>query len=480
MISKIRDISKILMFTLLACAFFLVVPPNAGSDELWSARVAWFLYENPKTLFSKSQISTYVFPGSLTQPSEQIGEGMLYPCFFEKNLVPSSCQILQDDQNIGVGQFDRVFRSAPFYFLVGWVMHVSPIYNSYWSGKFAALLINCMLLFLSMLLMKQSGLQTDKIVQSFTISALPILTFSLGTISPIAFEVCCAYLFMSVLYYCLKKIQNFRYLHYSSALLSFSALLLSLSRPLGAIWGLMILFFMSIMLYRHKLIIIISSTFLLLGLLIQTQIDNYTFRFGNGDRYSISPDLEFYFEESIRVVLNSGNWIKQIFGLWTYAGAPELPAIFMIISLASVSFLFYWEFVSSARRAALNTLTMIGMFGVPFLFSLLFAHQWPMWWSGRYQIPFLLPLVFLLATRITPNRRILLYVASVFVSVVYLVIVFARFNWGLYPNGTPVMMNNPSFSLMISATWALLTTTWLILCIRLVGKTRSKSQHQYT
>ena len=472
MISKIRDISKILMFTLIACSFFLIVPPNAGSDELWSARVAWFLYENPKTLFSKSEISTYEFPGSLTIPNEKIGEGIPYPCFFENNLVPSSCQILQDDKNVSVGQFDRVFRSAPFYFFVGWAMHVSPIYNSYWSGKLAALLINCVLLFLSMLLMKRSGLHTDKIVQSFTISALPILTFSLGTISPIAFEVSCAYLFMSVLYYCLKKIQNFRYLHYSSALLSFSALLLSLSRPLGAIWGLMILLFMSIMLSRHKLIIINASTFLLLGLLIQTQIDNYTFRFGNGNQYLISPNLEFYFEESIRVVLNSGNWIKQIFGLWTYAGAPELPAIFMLVSFVSTIFIFYWEILSSAKRTALSMLTFIGMFGVPFLFSLLFAHQWPMWWSGRYQMPLLFPLLFLLTTRIAQNRRTILYFTSVFVSVVYLVVVFARFNWGLYPNGTPVMINKPSFSPTISITWALLTTTWLLFCIRLTSKNK--------
>jgi len=277
---------------------------------------------------------------------------------------------------------------------------------------------------------------------------------------------------MSVLYYCLKKIQNFGYLHYSSALLSFSAVLLSLSRPLGAIWGLMILLFMSIMLSRHKLIIINASTFLLLGLLIQTQIDNYTFRFGNGNQYSISPNLEFYFEESIRVVLNSGNWIKQIFGLWTYAGAPELPAIFMLVSFVLTIFIFYWEILSSAKRTALSMLTFIGMFGVPFLFSLLFAHQWPMWWSGRYQMPLLLPLVFLLTTRITQNRRTILYFTSVFVSVVYLVVVFARFNWGLYPNGTPVMINKPSFSPTISITWALLTTTWLLFCIRLTSKNK--------
>jgi len=472
LIKRIGEISKFLMFTLIACSFFLTVPPNAGSDELWSARVAWFLYENPKTLFYKSEISTYEFPGSLTIPNEQIGEGITHPCFFEKNLVPSSCQTLQDDQSVGIGQFDRVFRSAPFYFLVGWAMHLSPILNSYWSGKLAALLMNCMLLFLSMLLLKRSGLNTDKIVQSFTISALPILTFSLGTISPLAFEVSCAYFFMCVLYYCLTKMQNLGYIQYSSALISFSALLLSLSRPLGAIWGLMILLFMSIMLFRHKLIIINASTFLLLGLLIQTQIDNYTFRFGNGNRYYIKPSLEFYFEESVRVVLNSGNWIKQIFGLWTYASAPELPAIFMLISFVSIIFLFYWEMLSSASRTAFSMLTIIGIFGVPFLFSLLFAHQWPMWWSGRYQMVLLLPLVFLLATRITQNRRTILYFVSVFVSVVYLVIVFARFNWGLYPNGTPVMVNNPSFSLTISIAWALLTTTWLLFCIRLASKNR--------
>lgn len=472
MISKLSDISKLLMFPLIACSFFLIVPPNAGTDELWSARVAWFLYENPETLFSKSEISTYEFPGSLTIPNEQIGEGIPYPCFFENNLIPSSCQILQDDKNVGVGQFDRVFRSAPFYFFVGWAMHVSPIYNSYWSGKLAALFLNCVLLFLSMLIMKRSGLHTDKIVQSFTISALPILTFSLGTISPIAFEVSCAYLFMSMLYYCLKKVQDFRYLHYSSVLLSLSALLLSLSRPLGGIWGLMILLFMSIMLSRHKLIIINASIFLLLGLLIQTRIDNYTFRFGNGNRYSITPNLEFYIEESIRVVLNSGNWIKQIFGLWTYAGAPELPTVFMLISFVSFIFIFYWEILFSTRKTAVITLMIIGFFGVPILFSLLFAHQWPMWWSGRYEMPLLLPLVFLITTRITQNRRAILYFTSVFVSVVYLVVVFARFNWGLYPNGTPVMINKPSFSPTLSMTWALLTTIWLLFCIRLASKNR--------
>jgi hypothetical protein len=460
-------------FFFLAAAFFLIIPPNSGSDELWSARAAWYLSENPRDLFQKSEIVSYEFPGSLVMPNEKIGQSIPYPCFFEKVETPSGCQILSEDSNSKVAQFDRVFRSAPFYFVVGKFMQVSPFGSVYWSGKIAALILNMILIALSLILMTKASEDRSSNYLAFMVSALPIFYFSLGAISPIGFEISCSYLFLSTMLFFLKEHRS-NYKQYFALFLVFtSGMLLALSRPLGGIWGILLLLLVSRLARTSRSLVQVSLVSTSLGLLIQTRIDNATWRFGNGDTYKVEASLEFYLEETVRVFLNMGNWFRQIFGLWTFGAAPELPLLFTFVSLTSIVFIVYWVSVQLSNKWKISSIFLFGVVLVPFMFSILFSTNWPMWWSGRYQLPFLLPAIYLLATRISYERQKVLFAISAFTSFIYILTLFARFNWGLYGNGTPVMQNNSSFSLATIVTWLLFTTLWIFSCLILLRREKT-------
>jgi len=441
---RLRLAAGLVAIYAISTSFFLIVPPNANSDELWSARAAWFLYENPKILFEDSKIVTYEFPGSLSIPGEVLGRGIPHPCFFEKVHLPASCQAIRSDDYSFVGQFDRVFRSAPFYFAVGFGMKSGVLDNAYLSGKLTALLLNLSILTVSILLLRKI-FNNIQLVLSLGISALPIYVFSLNGISPISFEISCGFLFVAALIRCSNEPN---YWNYSVCL--GSILLLGAARPLGAVWGMLLLISISLLVRTTRFlrnIVVVGSA---ISLFFQSQIDNYTFRFGDGNRYRINATPEFYIEELIRVIINSGNWVRQIFGMWTFAGSVELPFLFLMLSVFSsflvVSRYFHRRLLSATRFILI--VVLMPVFAVPLLFSLLWANQWPMWWSGRYGLPYILPMLFVLALNLKLPDLILPSIFSLTILFVAVIFNWARFNWGLYPNSTPIIQNTQAFSVL--------------------------------
>ena len=452
-------------FIFFAVSLFLIIPPNAGSDELWSARSAWYLVENPGQLFQKSQIINYSFPGSLSMESEIPGQGIPYPCFFENDSTPSSCQELLEDDIFQKGQLDRVFRSPLFYFFVGFGMKIDVLDNIYWSGKLFAFLINLFILMLGYRLLQKLEQNSLRNFQAFAMSLLPIYFFSITTISPISFEISCAFLFVSSILHANSGTSEFGNKRARFIFVGFTSLLLALSRPIGGIWGMLLLATVFTLTKPNLRVIRFSIFSLLVGLLIQTRIDNSSWRFGNGEKYNIDPSLQFYLEESVRVAVNIGNWSRQVFGLWTFGAAPELPSILTLTSFSIFSFLIYWFYVQNQSRKVFLSFFLFATLIVPYLFSLVFAAQWPMWWSGRYQLPYLLPCAYLLSLQLTLSRLRLLYVLSILVLTLSYIVIFSRFNWGLYANGTPVLQNGTGFSISQILLSITCFFSWLFLSI---------------
>jgi hypothetical protein len=313
-------------------------------------------------------------------------------------------------------------------------------------------------------------------IQGLSISLLPVYFFSMTTISPISFEIGCAFLFVSSVLYVKSKIDLNRNAILPYIFVGFTSLLLALSRPIGGIWGLLLLAMITTLSKINLKVIGFSLFSLIIGLLIQTRIDNSSWRFGNGEKYNIDPNLEFYLEEIVRVAVNIGNWSRQIFGLWTFGAAPELPSILFLTSFLIFVFLVYWFFVQTQSRKIVLSLFLFATLVVPLLFSLMFAAQWPMWWSGRYQLPFLLPCAYLLALRLNLSRLRLLYTLSIALMTLSYIVIFSRFNWGLHANGTPVIQNGIGFStnqIVLSLTCFL---SWLFLSI-IARKDHTKIVH---
>jgi hypothetical protein len=448
-------------FFLIASSFFLIIPPNAGSDELWTARSSWYLIENPSHLFLKSNIISYKFPGSLSIQGETIGEGIPYPCFFEKVSLPSSCQSLLSDTSQVTAQFDRVFRSPIFNYFVGMGMKVNILNNVYWSGKLSAFILNMLLIFYTIRILKVSVFSENFLLQSLSIASLPLLMYSLGNISPISFEICCGFLFVAILLSTSDFAEEIPIKQ--KLLLISSGLLLALSRPLGAFWGVALILFLANFMKMRWSVLKYSIFALLLGLIVHTQIDNSSWRFGNGERYEVDTNLGFYAEEVVRVLINSGNWIRQIYAVWTFGAAPELPIALFLVSFGISAFLVYWTCVDSANKLKIFLSLMFGALVLPFLFSVAFSGQWPMWWSGRYQMPFLLPAIFIMAIFLNPRRRRILCFISLVPLMYYSLLVFSRFNWGLYDNGTPIVINGMNFSSIVVTLWLTLTLFWLLV-----------------
>lgn len=426
--------------------YFVYVPANAGPDELWSARASWYLWEHPETAFNKSQITTYRFPGSLTMPGEKVGGLLPYPCYYtqaEVSIVPSSCQKLSPDSVTKEVSFDRVFRSLPFYFAVGGGMHLNYFKNVYMSGKLTALLCNFLLLIFSTYFIVKSGIGFYRVGTLLAFTLLPSYFFLVGGLSPIAWEITSAIFFLcSLLYFSsLGDRVSFPKL----ILVFLISLNLSLARPLGAVWGIAILFiFMKLFSLIRPYWGTAVSAFLL-GVMAQLQIDNSSWRFSDGTSYKVKASLAFYIEEFIRIVINSGDWLRQAYGLWGLGTAPTIPLIFVLVYLLIHARLILS--ISHRANRRLITLSLLGCCWVlPVLIALIFSSKWPMWWSGRYQLPIFSAIMLILILH-TPSRITNLFALPLTIlHSVFFAFIFFRYKTGLYSNNTPVMVNGLSIS----------------------------------
>lgn len=221
------------------------------------------------------------------------------------------------------------------------------------------------------------------------------------------------------------------------------------ARPLAPIWACLILalfsqIFGKIPLLKIYIALIFATMF------IQSQIDNSSWRFGTGDVYEIDKNIEFYFEETVRTLLNMGKWFYQILGVYQIGSSIELPLIFLLFYFVFLSHFFYKTLGSFHDSKTIYLILFVGIFIAPFVISIVFSGNWPGWWSGRYGMPFFCAAVLLIACKTVQINNRGLFLFTSFLVVLSSVLNFLRWNFGLFPTYTPIISNGWSINIGIS------------------------------
>lgn len=424
-------------------SFYIINPANSGTDENWSAKAAWYLSENPTKVFSKSGIIDYPFPAELALDEQSHGKLLNTPCWWASIEIPRNCQNLNSIDGFKVQKFDRVFRSVPYLYMTGATMHIFNKYNVYEVARLFNFVLIMFLTFLTLVNINKSkyGSNLPTVLIAFT----PSFYYTASGVGPAGFEISMALLFASLLLRLDGEKPNLKMLSYVFATL----LLFGFARPLAPVWACLILL-LFVQLYGKILFLKFCIALIFVTMLVQTQIDNSSWRFGTGTVYEVDKNTEFYLEETIRTLLNMGKWFYQILGVYQIGSSVELPLIFLLFYFVALSQFFHNTLDSMQDSKKLYSILFVGIFLTPIAISVIFSGNWPGWWSGRYGMPFFCTAVLLLVCKTSKVNRRGLFLFTALLVVLSSVLNFFRWNFGLFPTYTPIISNGWSINLGIS------------------------------
>jgi hypothetical protein len=195
----------------------------------------------------------------------------------------------------------------------------------------------------------------------------------------------------------------------------------------------------------------------LFGLLANLILNNRSWKL-NYNSTDFTPNLEFYLEEAIRMLVNSGTWIFTMFGHlgWTEI---SMPLILFVLNITIFSYLLACDFVNQSSSRRLILFLIFGSLVVPFFIALPYSGNWPMWWSGRYSLPYFVAIM-TFAISFTSRAILPLYFLGTFNLFVMLIITFWRYNWGLYSTNTPIIANGIQLPTGRIIVFVILASAW--------------------
>jgi hypothetical protein len=338
---------------------------------------------------------------------------------------------------------------------VGFFQHNLDWTDPFFAGRIGTALLSILLL----TLIFNSSIKLfakESLLAMYWILTPPVF-FLASVINPSSIEIWAAiYLVLKLmLFERSSKIRN-----REMAQIFFVALFLITSRPLSFVWTFMILlFFFRSTHFKKYFISIILSIFM--GMIFNLQLNTRSWKLNPDSTFE--ANLAFYFDESIRISLNSGNWILTMFGHlgWTEI---SMPLILIFANIYLLSYLYLVGLRPLDQQTYLTRLFFMGLFVVPVIISLIYASNWPMWWSGRYTIPFFISFLIFALQKIRTGAEYMFYLGILNIAVM-LTLSFWRYGWGLYPTSTPMISAGIQLPLMRIVGFCLLSSTWMIAVI---------------
>lgn len=437
----------------LILAYATILPPNAGPDEMHHARSSWYLFENPDKIFSDSNYITYQFPVQLGIDQVSVGDTGVVCTPQSQNALAHCWQSSSKKSEKAEITSMILYYSPIYYYWVGAFQHSGIFENPIYAGRFASMALNLVLVFLSILLL-------SRVVPSGYLLSLywiltPAVMFLFAVINPSGFEVSSALLTVSSLIYLEKSEIQRKRTFAAIILIFFPQLMLVLSRPIGFVWLILIVFFFYLTLPRR--ILFTSIVPVLVGFAFNIALNNRSWRLNPESEFV--PDSLFYFDETVRVVLNSGNWILSIFGNlgWTEI---TMPLILVFANLVIFSIVVSRYSIFNRIFVTRILIWFLGMFLVPMALSIPYSANWPTWWSGRYNLSIFIAFSLLVLTSVYHGHRLMTWL-GILNQLTLLTLSFWRYNWGLYSTNTPVIANGQQIPNTNLQTFAFFSLLWL-------------------
>lgn len=437
-----------LYFIFITAAFAVITPPNGGPDELHHARSAWYLFENPEKIFDNQNFVEYPFPKSLL--IDQDSEKGLKPCLPQSQATTLHCW--NSPENKWAEARAMILYYSPLYYItIGFFQHLSVFDNPVQDGRLGNQILVLALVGAAFYLLQRS--LNSKSMLSLCWVLTPPVVFLGSVISPSSFEIASLLLVLSYVISIRKNTFVDRDFY---PVLLLSQIVCVMSRPISFIWLLLAM----LLICRPttlRFALIHGVIPVAIGLMVNLSLNNRSWSLNPNSKFSVSS--EFYIEETIRVILNSGNWIFTIIGHlgWTEISMP-LILIFMNISVVVYVYTRYWMPEYSKCQQIL--IFSAGIFIVPLLVSIPYAANWPMWWSGRYSLPFFVAF-FTFTLKDLTSGHLTMFRLGTLNLLVMLVLTFWRYNWGLYPTNTPIIANGVQLPMTRILLFLLITIFWV-------------------
>ena len=433
-----RGLSPLIAWLLVAIAglgLFISTPASGGPDEPAHEVTAWYLSGNG------------LRPGPVEWFSVPVSFSVGHPCFAEKPKLTASCIPPTTSAQAMVSTSSVLNYPPPYYWVVGAGERLAALAGIEYAdigGRLASIILNFGALLLLSLYMRRRNPWWGSFL---LLVSTPMAVFLGVVVNPNGWEITCGIVMAAVLSEAAWGHRSFEPDPRTTAvLLAFASVALSLARPIGFFWacGLTISALALAPAMNRRLLLRVACAVapgIAVGLLwylthpagLPAVAPTSTGAVANAST-SLAASLVYF---PVRLF--------QMFGTLGWLDTP-MPGLLLLGNLVA------WAVLLRRMAPIGRAAKLCGVAGIVILPSVIEATVsggWPLWWQGRYTLPFALGFVMLLLLRsgwLIP-RTISVVSAIALLSLGVMVWVNAfRYDFGLDAFGLPLSLSQQGIS----------------------------------
>lgn len=379
-----------LLVAIAGLGMFISTPPSAGPDEPAHEMTAWYLSGHGLRL---GPIEWFSVPASFS----------VDPCFAHEPEVTASCMPPRSTDQVMVSTSRVLSYPPPYYWVVGVGQRLAAalvgIEYADVGGQLASFVLNFGALLLLSLYMRRRNQWWGTFL---LLVSTPMAVFMGVVVNPSGWEITCGLVMAAVLseaVWSRKSLGSDAWPKTTFVILALASVALSLARPLGCVWaaGLTISAIALAPSMNRRLLLRIACAVapgIALGILWALTYPTLGVGSHSGVATNSAPALYLpvWFALSL---LYFPQRVVEMFGVLGWLDTRPSVLLALVNAVAWAALLIR---LPSIRRAA----AMCGIFGIVILPSAIETTgwaAWPVWWQGRYTLPFALGFGLLLLLR---------------------------------------------------------------------------------
>jgi hypothetical protein len=368
-----------LLVAIAAVGLLASTPPSAGPDEPFQQATAWYLSGH---VLQPDGTPEYSVPASL----------LVSPCYIDPARSSAACMPAHSRE---MGSYAMVLNYPPPYF---WVVGAGERLAALVGLEYAAVggrLASFILIFGTLLLLTLYMRRRNQFWGTFLLLvSTPTAVFFGVVVNPSGWEITCGVVMAAILSEAAwgrESLGSGAWPKSAIAILALASIGLCTARPLGFVWaaGLTIsAIALAPSIHRRGLLRIVCAVTpgIAVGFLWYV-----THPYGVAAP-STFPQLVKAFAATF---MYFPEYIRHMFGVLGWLDTP-IPGPLLVLNIAA------WAVLLTRLPSIRKTAMVCGLFGivvVPCAISASVWAAWPLWWQGRYEMPFALGFVLLLLLR---------------------------------------------------------------------------------
>lgn len=430
-----------LLVALAAVGMLASTPPSAGPDEPVHAVTAWYLSDH---VLPPSSDSSFSVPASL----------WVNACYASHADINAGCMPARSTNSgtVSVPTSKVADYPPPYYWVVGLGQRLAALVgNQYadYGGRLASVGLNLLvLLAVSVYMRRRNPLWGNFLVLVST----PMSVFLGIVVNPSGWEITCAIAMAAVLSEAAwrrRSNESHDWPKTATAILVFASLGLSTARPIGFVWAAGLtasaIVLAPSMRLRWQLARIVCAVApgILVGMiwvLTHRQINSSTAVTSSStilDYVAMFADSLMYFPHRLQTMFGDLGWLDT-----------PMPGLLLYLNIGAWAALLT-RLPSIGKLAVLGG--VFGMLILPSAIEVTGWSVWPLWWQGRYTLPFAAGFVLLLllrSGRLIP-RSVFAVSGIALLSLGLMIWTNAvRYGYGINGYGLPASLVNPGISMV--------------------------------